>query len=70
MYWKVPDDMTPGWYYMSISAAQSQVSVQSDWIEVLPPSHAADASSSQANSRSQQCQPCPEEGLKFSQCTL
>jgi len=31
--------MAPGWYYLSITAAQSKVAVQSDWIEVLPPSH-------------------------------
>jgi hypothetical protein len=25
-----------GWYYLSISAAKSRVSVQSSWIELLP----------------------------------
>ena len=29
--------MTPGWYYLSLSGVQSGVSIQSEWIHVLPP---------------------------------
>ena len=43
---QVPETLAPGWYYLSIAAAHSKVSVQSSWIEILPPSQ--DSSSSAA----------------------
>ena len=35
LYWAVPEDMAPGWYYLSLSAPHSQVAVQSEWIKIV-----------------------------------
>jgi len=46
LWWKVPESLRPGWYFLSISAAGSRLAASSDWILVSPPRE--DAASSEA----------------------
>jgi len=40
LWWKVPEDVRPGWYFLSVFAASSRLAATSDWIQVLPPDDA------------------------------